>query len=85
MENTDLDKRKCSDCNKEVLVITVEPPDDPDSYLLTTWLWVESYLEEGVKPFVLCDECCDVLYQEGRLGYSGVNGAFLVPGQMKIQ
>lgn len=52
----DLDKHICSECRKEIYVITISPPDDPNAIMLTTGLWVESH--EG-NSFVLCDECCE--------------------------
>lgn len=76
MTHLDLDKRKCSDCDKAVYVITVEPPDDPSAVLLTTGVWVDS-LNDAHRPFVLCDSCADKLYQTGKLGYTST-GAFLV-------
>ncbi len=76
VHNRDLDKRKCQHCDTPVLVITIEPPDDPTSVFLTTGVWVES-LDDEINPFVLCDHCADELYNAGRLGYTST-GAFLV-------
>lgn len=72
----DLDKRTCSDCDKMCYVITVEPADDPNAYLLTDGVWVES-LDSERNSFVLCDDCAEKLYDAGKLGYS-CSGAFLV-------
>lgn len=70
----DLDKRECAHCEKVVYVITVEPADDPMATLLTTGVWAEG--ED--HSIVLCDDCADVLYKKGKLGFSGSGNAFLV-------
>jgi len=73
---SDLAEKECIDCNKKCFVIPVSPPDDPDSLLKTTGCYV-SPCDDG-HCFILCDDCCEVLYKEGRLGYSGDGDAFMV-------
>ena len=75
---SDLAEKECIDCNKKCFVIPVSPPDDPDSLLETTGCYVSPY-DDG-HCFILCDDCCEVLYKEGRLGYSGDGDAFMVRG-----
>lgn len=76
MKHPELDERVCSDCDRKVHVVTVEPLEDPNAFLLADGIWVET-LSDDQHNFVLCDECARKLSDEGKLGYAGTS-AFLV-------
>jgi hypothetical protein len=69
----ELRQHSCADCDKQVLTTDIWPAEDPQAEENTSGVWVES---EDAMPFVLCDDCAEELYNQGRLGYSG-SGAFM--------
>lgn len=71
-----LQERKCVQC-KSTCLVDLSSSSTIDNILNSTGVFVTP-VDDDEKPFILCDDCAQRLYDQDKLGYGGDGSAFMI-------